>query len=238
MNEKRRWLIVVVFASTMAWVESAVVLYMRMLLERSEIYRQGPLPASLGLGQTELIREGATLIMLFAVGWLAGKSWRDRLGYTLIAFGVWDILYYLFLIPLTGWPKSLLDWDLLFLIPLPWWGPVLAPLTIAGVMILTGFQIIGRERRNEAAWPGRIVWGLHALGILVALYVFMSASIHAVWAGSSVHYYRPPAQFDWPLFILSLGLMAVPTIAMLRQPGLLTGKRRINHESPPGVEVR
>ena len=191
MNEKWRWLIVVIFAAAMAWVESAVVLYMRMLIDRLELYRQAPLPAGLGLGQTELIREAATLIMLSAVGWLAGHSWRDRLGYALLAFGVWDILYYLFLIPLTGWPQSPMDWDLLFLIPLPWWGPVLAPLTIAGLMILIGSLIIERER-------------------------------------------PAPTQFDWPLFIFSLGMIASPVIAMLRPSRLPTGKRWIRHESSPG----
>ena len=26
-----------------------------------------------------------------------------------------------------GWPETVLDWDILFLLPLPWWGPVIAP---------------------------------------------------------------------------------------------------------------
>jgi len=33
---------------------------------------------------------------------------------------------------------SLLDWDILFLLPLPWWGPVLAPVLIALLMIVWG----------------------------------------------------------------------------------------------------
>ena len=234
MNEKWRWLIVVIFAAAMAWVESAVVLYMRMLIDRLELYRQAPLPAGLGLGQTELIREAATLIMLSAVGWLAGYSWRDRLGYALLAFGVWDILYYLFLIPLTGWPQSPMDWDLLFLIPLPWWGPVLAPLTIAGLLILIGSLIIERESRNKATWPGRLTWGLHFSGILLALYVFMADSIHVAGEDFHANYYQPPIQFDWPLFILSLGMIAGPVIAMLWPSRLPTGERWIRHESSPG----
>ena len=50
MDKKWRWLIVMIFAAAMAWVESAVVLYMRMLIERLESYRQGALPTGLGLG--------------------------------------------------------------------------------------------------------------------------------------------------------------------------------------------
>src|SRR6185503_14790450 len=56
-------------------------------------------------------------------GGLAGATWPARLGYSIVAFGVWDIFYYVFLWVMTGWPTSPLDWDILFLIPLPWWGP-------------------------------------------------------------------------------------------------------------------
>ena len=74
--------------------------------------------------------------MLAAVGMLAGRTRHARVGYTAIAFGVWDIVYYVFLRLIGGWPRSLLDWDVLFLLPLPWWGPVLAPVFIAMLMIV------------------------------------------------------------------------------------------------------
>jgi hypothetical protein len=119
-REWSRWSVVVVFAVAMAWVEAAVVLYLRTLANRLDPYQ--PIPAAIGHrpGQAELVREAATLVMLAAVGWLAGRTWRSRVGYACAAFGVWDIGYYVFLVPLTGWPHSLLDWDILFLIPLPW----------------------------------------------------------------------------------------------------------------------
>ncbi|HZD58682.1 MAG TPA: hypothetical protein VE136_18265 [Anaerolineales bacterium] len=231
MHRKWIWLIVIIFAAAMAWVESVLVLFMRMLIEHLELYRQGPLPASLGLGQTEFIREAATLVMLLAVGWLAGRSWRDRLGYSLLAFGVWDILYYLFLIPLTSWPQSPLDWDLLFLIPLPWWGPVLAPLSLSGVMILFGASLIWSYSRINVIWPSRLIWGLHLLGILLVLYVFMADSIHAVLQGLHATNYRPPSQFDWRLFVLALGMIASPVIAMLRQFWPPASNRFFHHET-------
>ena len=65
------------------------------------------------------------------VGGIAGRTRTTRLGYTAVAFGVWDICYYLFLKIMCDWPKSLFDWDILFLIPLPWWAPVIAPVSIA-----------------------------------------------------------------------------------------------------------
>src|SRR5919198_442711 len=84
--------------------------------------------------------------VVYCVGWLAGTGWRRRLGYSFLAFGVWDIFYYLFLRALTGWPRSLLDWDILFLVPLPWWGPVWAPTSIALLMILWGTLMTKVER--------------------------------------------------------------------------------------------
>ena len=123
---RTRWMVVVVFAVAMAWLESATVYYLRLLVDRLEPYQANPLPMSGAVGQVELVREAATLLMLLTVGMLAGRTWQARLGYTAVAFGVWDIFYYVFLRRLRL-AESLLDWDVLFLLPLPWWGPVIAP---------------------------------------------------------------------------------------------------------------
>ena len=41
------------------------------------------------------MRELTTKIILFAVGFLAGRTWRTRVRLlTVIAFGIWDIFYY------------------------------------------------------------------------------------------------------------------------------------------------
>jgi hypothetical protein len=86
-----RWWLVVIFAIAMAWVESAVVFYLRSMIDRIEPYQPNPLPVIGGFAGVELPREFATLVMLFAVGLLAGRTWRARIGYGVIAFGVWDI---------------------------------------------------------------------------------------------------------------------------------------------------
>src|SRR5215510_11378331 len=129
MNNGRRWLVVVTYAAAMAWVESAVVFYLRTMVDRLEPYQPNPLPFATGFGLAEVVREFATIVMLLTVGILAGRTWRSRLGYFAIAFGVWDIFYYVYLKILCGWPHSLFDWDVLFLIPVPWWGPILAPVS-------------------------------------------------------------------------------------------------------------
>src|SRR6185437_7305713 len=142
-------------------------------------YQPNPLPITAGLGEAELVREFATMVMLFTVGWLAGATWRSRAGYSFVAFGIWDIFYYVFLRVMTGWPKSLLDWDILFLIPLPWWGPVLAPMTIAFAMVLFGTVVSRFDGVNRPIWPGGVACGAGAIGIALTLYAFMASAIQS-----------------------------------------------------------
>src|SRR5216683_303140 len=185
-NSRARWLTVVIFAVAMAWVEAAVVFYLRTMVDRIEPYQPDPLPFFDQLGAVELAREAATLVMLLAVGVLAGRTWRSRLGYTAVAFGMWDIFYYVFLKVMCGWPHSLLDWDILFLLPLPWWGPVLAPVSIALLMILWGTLVSNRRIKpatNGSEWK---VWMLNFLGVAIALYVFMADSMKVAGHGVDV----------------------------------------------------
>src|SRR5438270_12615870 len=95
-SARDRWVIVFLFAVGMAWVEAATVYYLRVLTNRIVPYQPNPLPIEGILGQVELVREAATLLMLGMVGMLAARRWRKRLAYSAIAFGVWDIWYYVF----------------------------------------------------------------------------------------------------------------------------------------------
>ena len=211
---RARWLIVVVFAIAMAWVESASVYYLRTVVDRIEPYQANPLPMRGVLGQVELIREAATLVMLLTVGMLSGRLWSARLAYAAIAFGVWDIFYYVFLRLMCGWPRTLFDWDILFLLPLPWWGPVLAPVTIALLMIMWGTYVTQAPRLTQPA-ATRVVWGLTAAGIALALYVFMADSIRQVQQGRSVSAWVLPTEFNWPVFVTALLLMAAPLASLV-----------------------
>jgi hypothetical protein len=213
MNDKARWAIVILFATAMAWMESATVVYLRLLVGRIDPYQANPLPESVGLGATELVREAATLVMLFAAGWLAGRDWRRRAGYFALAFGVWDILYYVFLALIGGWPRSVFDWDILFLLPLPWWGPVIAPASIATLMIAGGTLVT----QFENVWPSRAAWAANLIGVALALFVFMADAIAAVGNGIAAIRATLPTQFLWPLFLVALVLMAAPIVDVLRQ---------------------
>jgi len=96
-SHARSWAIVVVFAIAMAWVEAATVYDLRVMVDRLNPYQADPLPMRGAVGPVELVREAATLVMLLAAGALAGRTWRTRLGYASIAFGIWDSFYYVFL---------------------------------------------------------------------------------------------------------------------------------------------
>jgi hypothetical protein len=217
-GERRRWCLVVLFATGMAWVESASVYYLRTVVDRIEPYQQNPLPIHSVLGPVEVIREAATLVMLLTLGILAGRSWRKGFGYTALAFGVWDILYYVFLKLICGWPKSLFDWDVLFLLPLPWWGPVVAPVCIATLMVVGGTLATqladGAPASPFEARARRRVWALNWLGIALALYVFMADSIRVLDEGLDAARNVLPRPFNWPMFGVALTLIAAPVVQM------------------------
>jgi hypothetical protein len=215
--EVKRWAIVFAFAVAMAWVEAATVFYLRTLVGRIEPYQPNPLPVQGRLGLIELVREAATLIMLAGVGWLAGKNWRTRLGYGAIAFGVWDISYYVFLKHMGGWPRSWLDWDILFLIPLPWWGPVVAPLCISLLLILGGTIISQFDAPDRPIWPGSLALSLNLAGTVLSLFVFMADALAAVTRGPEAVRTVLPTEFNWPLFTLSLLMMSAPILDLARR---------------------
>jgi len=212
-----RWWTVAVFAAAMAWVESAVVFYIRTMVDRIEPHQPEPLPLIGTLGPVELARELATLIMHFTIGMLAGRTWRARIGYMAVSFGIWDIFYYVFLKIMCGWPNSLLDWDILFLLPLPWWGPVLAPVSIAMLMILWGTLASQFERKPGPLLSNWRVWVLNSIGVALALYVFMADAIRVADQGVEVIRNVLPSRFNWVLFCVALLLMAAPAIRLARE---------------------
>lgn len=166
---------VLAFALAMAYVEAAAVLYLRTLYGGIDPVgpRAAPFETHASLLWVELGREAATMVMLATVGWLAGRGAIGRFGAFLAAFGAWDIGYYLFLRLLTGWPPSFLAPDILFLIPLPWWGPVGAPMLIAALMVAEGGLAMARELGDGMPWPDASAWGLMVGGVLLCLSAFM-----------------------------------------------------------------
>ena len=213
---RRCWLLVVAFAIGMAWCEAATVYDLRVMVDRVNPYQADPLPMRGVLGQVELVREAATLLMLLTIGALAGRTWQVRMGYTVLAFGIWDVFYYVYLRAICGWPISPFDWDILFLLPLPWWGPVLAPVCIACLMIVGGTLASQCIDRNPFASVTSTQWSLTGLGVALALYVFMADSLRAVDQGRDVARSVLPKTFNWSVFGIALILMAAPLVVAAR----------------------
>jgi hypothetical protein len=140
---------------------------------------------------------------------------------------VWDLAYYAFLKVLTGWPHSLLDWDILFLIPLPWWGPVLAPALIA-LLLLVGGALLGMgDRPEQPLWPQRLTVWAGGVGALLALGVFTADAARALPDGEAAIRNVLPVRFPWALFLLAWVLMAAPVADLV---GQVTQRRREDFE--------
>jgi hypothetical protein len=196
-----------IYAIAMALLEAVVVAYLRALLQITDQH--------VALGSyipLEIGREVATIVMLVAVGWLAGRTGLERWAYGLFAFGLWDIWYYIWLKVLIDWPETLLDWDILFLIPLRWWGPVLSPVLIASLICIVAVLAVIRMERGERLEITPKKASVVALGSLLALYIFISDSLHALLAGQPDWDTLRPEPFKWPLFVVALVLMAVPSL--------------------------
>src|SRR6266487_1541706 len=131
------------FGVSFGFVEAAVVVYLRAAAGIFGQYSSSTsqLPATYqeavtslaqfpqNLRTIEMFREAATMIMLGTVALLSGGKAKERWASFLWAFAAWDITYYVGLWATTRWPSSLKDYDVLFLIPVPWvaqvWFPVL-----------------------------------------------------------------------------------------------------------------
>lgn len=186
------------FSIAMGFLESAVVIYLRELY-----YPHGFTTQLIGLSQriivTELLREAATIIMLAMIGFMAGKSPVQRFGYFIYCFAIWDIFYYVFLKAILDWPSSLLSWDILFLIPLPWIGPVLAPVLISLTMILWTATI--EQTQKHINWK---TWTLVAVASIVFITSFIWDYLIAVFHHIDVIKYAAmyePHGYTWWVFI-------------------------------------
>jgi hypothetical protein len=101
----------------------------------------------------------------------SGSAGRFSTGFAwfIYTFAVWDIFYYIFLKVILGWPESLMTWDVLFLIPTTWTGPVVTPIMVSCTMILLALVIlVHAERGLDTRVPG-MVWGGMVLGSLVLI---------------------------------------------------------------------
>lgn len=212
----------------MGYMESAVVVYLRKIYY--PIGFKFPLiPVSPDIAITEFWREAATIIMLIGAGAMAGKNTVQRFAFFIYSFAIWDIFYYIFLKILLNWPDSLLTWDILFLIPFPWVGPVIAPCIVSLTMIFLTLIIVYHQEKNKHVHISFINWMFLILGSLSVTGSFMwdyityvyNESDKIVWSLSSnnnmfeeVSHYIPKS-FNWYLFGMGEGFILIAMLLIL-----------------------
>ena len=202
---------VVAFAVAMAYLEAAVVLYLQLALGASVgvIFPLRPASTAGDLVAIEAGREVATLVMIGAVGLLAGRSWLERLAWSAIVFGIWDVGYYAWLHVFSGWPPSLGTPDILFLLPVPWVGPVWSPIVVSAALIGVGLVAAGMLHAGHQVVIARrhLVAGLGG-GLLVILSFTLDAG--RLLDGGV------PGPYPWPIFAIGMGMALVAAGDCLR----------------------
>lgn len=201
-SPRRVFLWLLLLNAAFGYVEAAVVVYLRRIA-----YPQGfafPLaPLDPSLAATEVAREAATLIMLAAAACLAARTPWGRFGAFAVGFGVWDLVYYAGLKALLGWPESWSTWDVLFLIPGIWTGPVWSAAAVAACFVVCGWRMMALA---DGGLRPRTRW-FHWLAASVSLMLLLGAFLanHRLALGGGV-----PVDFPWAWWGLGalLGLAA------------------------------
>ena len=192
-----RCALVVLLAIAFGYIEAAVVVYLRQIFHPEGFIFplvSFPLTAqSRSMVLVEVGREAATLVLIFCAAYLSGQNHRQRIAYFLVIFAIWDIFYYVWLKVLLGWPASIMDWDVLFLIPLPWAGPVLAPVLVSLMMLVLAALILYRDfydrQVNISVWE--------TLGYFISGLVIITSFCIAGKYMQSADYAE---HFSWALF--------------------------------------
>ncbi len=193
------WLFI--YAAGMAYLESTIVVYLRAL------YYPGGFSVEMAgipfeMLKIEIFREAATMVMLLAVAVISGETRFQRMGVFLFCFGVWDIFYYIWLRILIGWPAGLLDWDVLFLIPSLWLGPVAAPVLVSIGLCGTGLIFYRYDLPPCHIRSGILPWILILTGCALILLSFMLP-------GTGLAPHAEDLRYPWWLFFTG----AIPACA-------------------------
>ena len=199
---------VLIFSIAMAYLEYAIVVYLRLLnYPEGFIFPIKIIPDEIFL--IELGRELATIFMLASISFLIGTRFVDRFSYFLFAFGVWDIFYYVWLKLFINWPDSLLTDDLLFLIPVPWISPVLAPIIISIIFISLSITLLTFQEKAISIKKNFLANILMVLGVMLVLFSFM-------WDFQYRLKMTSPVEFLWEVYCLGIFSIVLGCAVLIR----------------------
>ena len=199
MKQKLLWLMV--WAVAFAYIEASVVVYLRELY-----YPDGfafpVVIAETHMALTEVIREFATLLIMWATVNLTYQMLQSKMAAFMVIFGVWDIFYYIFLKIILNWPEALTSWDILFLIPMPWVGPIWAPVVVSIGLIYAGITILIQNEEGHFLDFDRKFILLEFVAAIIIIVSFLIPG-YAVITESIPSYF--PQYLFWAGFIMGLG---------------------------------
>jgi len=199
---------VLIFSIAMAYLESAIVVYLRLLYyPEGFIFPIKIIPDEIFL--IEFGRELATIFMLASISYLIGVKFVERFAYFLFTFGVWDIFYYVWLKVFINWPASFLKDDLLFLIPVPWISPVLAPIIISIIFIVMSIILLTFQLKERRIKSGLLVYVSIVLGVMLILFSFM-------WDFQNRLKMSSPVDFLWEVFGIGVFLIVLGCVILIR----------------------
>jgi hypothetical protein len=205
----KRLLLVFFFGIAFAYIESAVVVYLRAIFHSDGFtFPLTVLGDSRLLGRfllTEIGREAATLVIIFSATWLLARTAKLRLAYFFTIFALWDIFYYIWLKVLIDWPASIMDWDILFLIPMVWASPVLAPVLASVAMLAFAAVIFAEKQLGLCVKFTRPATLLLAVSALVMIVSFCIAGRYISSADYTNH-------FNWYVFAAGYLLFIITAI--------------------------
>lgn len=198
LAKKITWL--TLFSIAMGFMETVVVVYLRKLY-----YPDGFSFPLVSMDSTilavEFLREAATLIMLLAIGILAGKTASQKFAFFIFCFAIWDLFYYVFLKVVLDWPESFFTWDILFLIPVPWVGPVIAPCIVSLTMIFLTISIVYFAEKGLNTKLKNKEWLLFICGSLIVIFSFSSDYFKYIsFSDKKIINRFTPVNFNWLLF--------------------------------------
>jgi len=211
LSFRRTAVTVFAYAVAMAYLEAAVVVYLQLALgaQVGAIFPLRPASEAGSLVAIEAGREAATLVMIGAVGLLVGRAWLERLAWSAVVFGVWDIGYYAWLHLFSGWPPSLGTPDLLFLLPVPWVGPIWSPVAVSAVLVGVGLATASALRSGRRLAVARWHWGAGLAGGFLVVLSFTLDAGRLIDGGL-------PGPYAWPVFAVGMLLALAAAVDALR----------------------
>jgi hypothetical protein len=193
----KRFCIVIVFSIAFAYIEASVVVYLREIFHPAgfifPLTEFGISPLWKRFLLIVVGREGATIVLILTASWLFGQNLSQRFAFFLTIFAVWDIFYYVWLKILIDWPASIMDWDILFLIPTIWAGPVMSPIIVSFILLAFAAVILYLSCCVKALKLTPLDWLVFILAAFLVAASFCIAGLYASKTDFKSHFY-------WSLF--------------------------------------